>query len=109
MGRDAQKERAARNEALFREVNERIGELADEGEWDSVDVICECSGPECTETLTMARGDYEAVRKHPARFIVRPAHESHDVEQIVERQASFLVVEKLSDAREVAEALDPRA
>ena len=57
----------------------------------------------------MARGHYEAVRKHSARFIVRPAHESHDVEKIVERQASFLVVEKLSDAREVAEALDPRA
>jgi hypothetical protein len=102
---EAQRERA-RNQALFREVNERIEDLALGG---PIEFVCECCDPECTEPLTMRRAEYEAVREHPAYFAVKPGHEVAVVERIVDRQADFWVVEKAADGREVAERLDPRA
>ena len=56
-------ERLARNQALFREVNERLLELADGFHDGSMQFICECSQEDCTETLTLSHEQYESVRK----------------------------------------------
>lgn len=99
--------RAARNEAIFREVNERIEELA--RPWsDDMEVFCECADPECTETMTVSVEKYEAVRAHPTWFFVLPGHEVTEVEEVVERGDDLLVVRKRGEAGEIAAELDPR-
>jgi len=88
--------RAAINEALFREVNERIEELHTELEADgsAEQFICECSDPACTERVTVPLDVYERVRANPRRFFVKPGHEERSLERVVERDDGFLVVEK---------------
>ena len=106
--------RRARNEALFREVNERIEAISKgfaEGEQqpERMGLVCECGRQECTEMLEAAVAEYEAVRSNPRRFLVLPGHEQTDIERVVERNSRFFVVEKFEDASEVAIKHDPRS
>jgi hypothetical protein len=110
---EANAARVARNQALYREVNERVKELNEAfdalyplGEW-----ICECANAECSETLTLTHEEYEAVREgEGTRFFVKPgeAHVFLDVEDVVERHERYWVVEKRGIAGDVAKRLDPR-
>jgi hypothetical protein len=112
---DARQRRRARNEALFREVNERIVEvsrgLAGYGEDDSLlaGFVCECSREDCTEPLEVTHARYEAVRDDPRRFLVLPGHEDATVDRVVERHAGYLVVQKFGEASEIARERDPRS
>ena len=72
--------RGARNQALYRLVNERVRELNDAfdplpplGEW-----ICECANEKCFEEVLLTHAEYEAVRAFPTRFFVKP-HDDHVV------------------------------
>jgi len=111
---DADQERRARNEAIFREVNERIEELSRRGGIDEDDsllpgFVCECSDDGCTELMEVAYSQYEAVRENPRRFLVLSGHEDPDVEDVVDRYDGVLVVEKRLEASEVALEQDPRS
>ena len=106
--------RLARNETLYREVNERVAEVAAqllEGETDAPGgFICECGAAECTEPIATTLVEYEAIRDEPTRFAVVPGHERLEIESVVERHPGYLVVEKRDeDAQEVARETDPRA
>jgi hypothetical protein len=105
------RERYARNEALFREVNERIRTLAEQ--WvrtsDPVEFLCECANPACAEGILVGLDDYESVRAHPTRFFVSPGHLDLEVERVVLERAEFWVVEKHGAAGVTAAELDPRA
>jgi hypothetical protein len=107
----AREERLGANEALFREVNERVAEVAEQfiaGE-TRVNFNCECGDRACAEQIEMTVGEYEALRKVGTRFAVVPCHEVPDIERVVERHQAYLVVEKQDpDAKEVARATDPR-
>ena len=59
---DARIERVARNEVLFREVNERIAELAEQQGRSDLPTLCECGRSECADSVMIAAADYEAVR-----------------------------------------------
>lgn len=103
-----------RNEALFREVNERIrdvsGKLDSVGGSSAVEFVCECSRTECHASLEIELADYERIREHPGRFLVAIGHLwSPEAERVVEENTSFWVVEKIGDAAEAAEEADPRA
>src|SRR5436190_23442929 len=106
--------RLARNEALYREVNERVAEVADrflevEGQ-TPVSFICECGAVTCTEPIVTTLAEYEAIRSEPTRFAVIPGHELPEIETIVGRRSGYFVVEKRQkDAEEVARETDPRA
>jgi len=102
---ETQSEKAARNQSLFREVNERIDALALGG---PILFLCECCDTGCTDSIEMLHGEYESVREHPARFVIKPSHEDHDVERVVERHPEYLVVEKVGEGKALAEALAPR-
>ena len=108
----AREERLGANEALFREVNERVAEVAEQfiaGE-TRVDFNCECGDGACAEQIAMTVLEYEAVRAEATRFVVVPGHEVSDIEQVVERHQAYLVVEKDDpDAEQVARETDPRA
>ena len=98
-------DKAARNQAVFREVNERIAELTalvDEAGLNPF--ICECSDSACAESLELTREEYEAVRADPARFLVLDGHQSPEVERVVGGNGRYLVVEKIGAAAEIAQA-----
>jgi hypothetical protein len=85
-------ERVGKNEALFREVNERIREVtAFDGD---VEFLCECGDASCTQPITMTVAEYEAVRAKATRFAIVPGHEFPDMEDVVEQNDRFAVVEK---------------
>jgi hypothetical protein len=99
-------ERIARNEATFRKVNEAIerGRRARDG---VMGFVCECGRLGCNEIIELTLPEYEAVRAHARRFVVRQGHEA-GVEQVVARHERFLVVAKQGGAGEIAEFSDPR-
>jgi hypothetical protein len=102
------KERIARNEALFRVVNERVREVSREDE-GLVGFLCECGDEACTETVSLPVGKYAEVRADPTRFVVVPGHEIEAVESVVRRRGSFLVVRKHPEEAATAIETDPRA
>ena len=106
--KDEVEERLGANEALFREVNEGIERGQWPGEEDSpVSFRCECARLGCNELVELTVRSYERVRANPRRFIVLPGHE-REAEMVVERNAGYLVVEKLDRAAERATQTDPR-
>jgi hypothetical protein len=101
--------RFARNEAIFREVNERIEELAERGELDSLDILCECGNPDCKEPLRVSVAEYEHVRQEPTDFFVAPGHAIPGIERVVDDSGSFEVVRKLAEEGELARKTNPRS
>jgi len=104
-------EQVARNDALFRDANERIHDAAIEYDVDPVPFICECAEPTCHEVIALTLAEYDRVRATPTRFVIAPGHEGvapHAVE-VVERTQVYFVVEKVGRAAEVAAELDPRS
>ena len=107
----SREERIARNEALFREVNERIQDVNEElsGALEA-DFLCECGDAECTEPISLTPREYEEVRRDPTHFAVLPGHVVPDVEQVVAQNDRFAVVAKTDpEAARVAVRKDPRS
>jgi hypothetical protein len=103
-------EKIGRNEALFREVNERIAESAERFDSDEARFVCECSDAECTERVEVSLDEYERVRKDGARFLLVPGHEDRRIESVVDAQDGHAVVEKQDPLIEpLVRELDPRA
>lgn len=107
MGR---KERLARNEALFREVNERLEELGRRtGTTDGgLDFVCECADESCTERIHLSLPEYEELRSDPTHFAVLPGHEV-SVEHVVADRGRYRIVAKDGAAGALAEETDPRS
>ena len=109
-------ERLAKNEALFRDVNERVKAVAQPFEEafanleaERIDFVCECGLEGCYEQIALTLSEYEAVRAHPAHFAVVPGHETPSVERVVHEHARYAVVEKHAEEAEVALRSDPRS
>ncbi|HEY2354938.1 MAG TPA: hypothetical protein VGH79_08600 [Gaiellaceae bacterium] len=98
-------QRAARNEALFREVNENIARLDKRlgTAYTAPAFICECANDSCTDHVPVDEETYRRVREHPRRFIILPDHLEGTVEKVVETHPGYLVVEKTGDAGDIAE------
>jgi hypothetical protein len=89
----------ARNEALMRTVNERMRALDAEAGWADVDHLfefqCECGSPDgCAGRVEMSLAEYERVRAQRDRFAVVPGHEDDAIEQVVERNERYRIVDK---------------
>jgi hypothetical protein len=103
--------RVARNQAMYRQVNERLeglneafGEISREFR-----IVCECSDVMCIEQFTVSREVYERTRANPTRFIISRGHQAVGVEKVVQGHADYLVVEKHAGApRRFAKETDPR-
>jgi hypothetical protein len=102
-------ERIARNDALFRDANERIGRFAAEHQLrdDPVPFICECADRTCHAIVKLRLGEYEHVRSNPRWFLNVPGHQvaARGAATVVERHDEYVVVEKVGHAGEVAEEL----
>jgi uncharacterized Zn finger protein (UPF0148 family) len=103
-------ERIAKNESLFREVNERIKATAAASRFpdEVTGFVCECGRKDCTDTISLAPGDYESLRAEAAHFAVLPGHVVKDAERVVEDMGAYFVVEKIGEGRVIAEERDPR-
>ena len=101
--------RLARNETIFREVNERIEELAQRGELDPLQILCECGNPDCKEPLRVSVAEYERVRQEPTDFFVAPGHVIPAIERVIDTEQRFEVVRKLAEEGELARKTDPRS
>ena len=102
-------QRAARNQALFREVNKSVASLEEGQETSETQpvFICECANEDCTERLPVDLETYERTREHPRRFLVLPGHEDPQIGRTVERHDGYLIVEKTGEAGDVAERTNP--
>jgi len=100
----------AENEIFFRDVNEQLAvEEQVSSPVELLELVCECTDRGCVKVFTMPLAEYEWLRQDPHRFVVLPGHEAPAVEDVVERHAGFVVVEKHVEAHGLVEASDPRA
>jgi hypothetical protein len=107
---DAREQRLAKNETIFRDVNERIEETAAAQAIDPhlFEFLCECSNIDCTLRLPLTLAAYEQARADPTQFVVAPGHDLPEIEEVVHRAEGYQVVRKAGEAAEVAEEHDPR-
>lgn len=100
-------QRAARNESLFREVNQNIA-LLEERHGTTVSepvFLCECADAGCTEQLAVDADTFRRVRAQPRLFLLRPGHDDPQLERVVEARGDYVIVEKTGEAGRVAEEI----
>ena len=106
---DERERRLAQNEALFREVNERVEAVAHQLGTDvPYEFVCECANADCTFRVQISLRTYEAIRSDPKQFVVLPLHYTPEVEDVVAEEDAYWVVRKSGEAGEYVERLDPR-
>ena len=104
-----EEKRLALNEAMFREINERLEArlpVSQEGR-DVVSVLCECASVDCADRLSLTVEEYAQVRSDPRQFVVAPGHECVNVETVVMQTERYDIVRKTGVAGDVAELLEP--
>ena len=107
---DQRAKRMAQNEALFREVNERIKATADGFESGSTfEYFCECANADCTFQVALTGEEYENIRSDPTQFVVLPNHFTPEVETLASESKAYWIVRKTGEAGEYVEKLDPRS
>jgi hypothetical protein len=105
-------ERIGLNEAVFREVNERINDLAEHFglEAQPLDLVCECGDPDCVQRISLSRESYEELRADPTHFAVYPGHNQDDIDDVVDRRNGYMIVRKHEGGpAEIARETDPRS
>ena len=105
---DAHKERLARNEDLFRQVNDNIEDLAGDHGSDAhvYEFFCECSDIGCSARVHMTLAEYGHVRDDPARFVVVKGHVLPEIEHVIERADDHVLIQKDGHAATIAIELD---
>ena len=109
MAAESSKARAARNEALFREVNESIDAATTDITPMFTEFMCECANGTCFEHVPLTSEEYASVRKMgPVFFVLKPGHSDPELERVVGGEAErYEIVEKHGIAAEVAAELEP--
>ena len=112
---DARTDRMAKNEVLFRSVNERVKELSERLSFVGVvdpqaldEYLCECVDIECLERVQLTAPEYEHVRSNPIWFFVALGHVAPEIERVVHENDRFAIVEKGPGERDIVTATDPR-
>jgi len=86
------------NELLFRAVNEKLRALNIEFEGfanEAAVFVCECNRIDCMAQIELGVEAFDAVCAEPLRFVVVPGHKVPEVEHVVNRNGTYVVVEKL--------------
>jgi hypothetical protein len=104
-------ERAAANQSVFRQVNERLQGLATafQDVAHRATFACECADTQCVEQLELSPDEYEAIRSGANQFVVLPGHVYSDVERVVSENERFVVVAKIGRGATIAAEADPRS
>jgi hypothetical protein len=108
---DLREKRLGLNEAVFREVNERIESISKLFRWskrEPLDLVCECRNATCVERIEMSRAEYEALRAEATHFALYPGHADPEIEHVVSSRKGYEVVAKEGPAADVARDLSAR-
>jgi hypothetical protein len=100
------------NEAVFRDVNERIQDAASAFSLTSepLDLISECGDAGCVARISLTGDEYEAIRADAQLFAVAPGHVVPDVGELVEHRDRYDVVRRSGGVpAEIAQNTDPRS
>ena len=111
-GIEERERRIAKNETVFREVNERLKAVNEvfSSFSGTMEIVCECGDIACTLQLTIAPSEYEHIRSNARYFAVIPGHDSADVERVVASRDGYDIVLKGAGVpAAVSRATDPRA
>jgi hypothetical protein len=101
-------ERAARNEVVFREANEKLGAKRQDLDIDGLTpFLCECGDPTCTELVRLSLEQYEHVRARGNWFLLATGHDAQNGRE-VEEHDGYVIVEKIGIAGQIAEEENPR-
>ena len=104
---EARRIRLAKNQSLFRAVNDRIDYMARaQSAVLPLRVLCECADPGCDAHVELTQGEYEAVRQNPTQFFVLPAHVFPELETIVETARPLRHRGEARVAAAITEAID---
>jgi hypothetical protein len=107
-GQEDRERRAARNEMLFRAVNEQILEMTERfrAELSDLDIVCECADTSCTGTIRVEVKEFERAKDGKYVFLLIPGHEDARIEDVLERNGHYVAVRKRGRAAErvIAEA-----
>ncbi len=108
---DWRKERVARNEAQFRDINEQLeaGLRQVRHAPELQDFVCECGNRTCDQLISLSFDEFEAVRRDSRRFAVAPGHGLPDTERVVASNDRYEVVEKFGEAVRLTDASDSRS
>ena len=101
----------ARNQSLFRSVNEQIQANNKRlgVSMQRIHFVCECADERCMEHVALRLSTYETVRRVPTHFIVKAGHVYREFERVVETiEDSYVVVEQFGEAGKQAIGLDQR-
>jgi len=111
MGLSRRNAQIARNEASFRDINERLEEGLRQVRHapQLQEFVCECGDRSCDQLVRLTFPEYEAVRVDLRRFAVVPGHVAADAERVVDWNPRYEVVEKFREAEEITDAADHRA
>jgi len=107
---DLRERRLGLNEAVFREVNDRIAGLAKLfrlGKPAPLDLVCECRDALCIQRIVMLSNDYKALRAEATHFALYPGHADLEIERVVSAHEGYEIVAKQGPAAEVARDLSP--
>ena len=101
-------EQLARNEDLFRSVNDEIERVAEGQGTDAheYEFFCECSDRSCTEKVTVTLAEYSHARENPKRFLVVKGHVIQEIEHVVDAADDHVLIEKDGHAGRIAMELD---
>ena len=110
MSADPRQRRIAKNEASFRDINERLEEglRKVQHQPEMLEFLCECGDRTCEQHISLRLDEYEAVRGDSRRFAIVPGHVCPDTERIVAGNERYEVVEKFGDVVELTDAADRR-
>jgi hypothetical protein len=87
-------QRVRANEDRFRAFNEAVAEIRESFDHHDLELVCECEDLACARRLRLDPERYAAIRRHDGRFVVLPDHEALDVEDVIEQDDGFHVVQK---------------
>lgn len=95
---------AARQQDLFRQINERIREIvgSEPFEGNEFEILCECADHSCSMTLPVSVVAYDEVRSNGTHFINAPGHVLGAVEWVVKASEHYVVVEKFGEGGRMA-------
>jgi hypothetical protein len=108
---DERELRVGLNEAVYRQVNERLQDLneAFATVTDTMKIVCECGSGTCTEEISLTPVEYEQLRADPHLFAVVRGHEVPEVESVVDKRETYDIVKKdHGSPKRIAEFTDPR-
>lgn len=112
MNEEWRRARIAKNETMFRDINERLeqGLKQVRVQEELQQFVCECGSRQCTQLVSLTFDEYEAVRRDSRHYAVVPGHVFPDTERVVAGNDRFEVVEKMGETGvRIADAADHRA